>query len=50
MTTTKLAIQGVNVLTPEGWLKDATVLIEDGQFTSINQSITPPQFHLVNAK
>jgi alpha-D-ribose 1-methylphosphonate 5-triphosphate diphosphatase len=50
VTTTKLAIQGVNVLTPEGWLKDATVLIEDGQFTSINQSITPPGFNVVNGQ
>lgn len=50
MTTTKIAIQGVNALTPQGWLKDATVLIEDGEFTSINQSITPPGFHLVNAQ
>ena len=50
MTTTKVAIQAVNVLTPEGWLKDATVLIEDGQFTSINQSITPPGFDVVNGQ
>ena len=50
MTTTKIAIQGVNALTPQGWLQDATVLIEDGQFTSINQSITPPGFHLVKAQ
>ncbi|KZL48475.1 MULTISPECIES: alpha-D-ribose 1-methylphosphonate 5-triphosphate diphosphatase [Cyanophyceae] len=47
---TKIAIQGVNVLTPNGWLKDATVLIENGQFTSIDQAITPDEFHLVNAE
>jgi alpha-D-ribose 1-methylphosphonate 5-triphosphate diphosphatase len=47
---TKIAIQGVNALTPNGWLKDATVLIENGQFTSIDQAITPDGFHLVNAQ
>lgn len=47
---TKIAIQGVNALTPNGWLKDATVLIENGQFTSIDQAITPHGFHLVNAQ
>ncbi|WP_414543688.1 alpha-D-ribose 1-methylphosphonate 5-triphosphate diphosphatase [Nostoc sp. CCY0012] len=50
LTNTKTAIQGVNVLTPDGWLKDATVLIEDGQFTKIDQAITPNGFHLVNAQ
>ncbi|MEH1935798.1 MAG: alpha-D-ribose 1-methylphosphonate 5-triphosphate diphosphatase [Nostoc sp.] len=50
LTTAKIAIQGVDVLTPEGWIKDATVLIEDGQFLSINQAISPNGFHLVNAK
>jgi alpha-D-ribose 1-methylphosphonate 5-triphosphate diphosphatase len=50
MTKRKIAIQGVNVLTPNGWLKDATVCIEDGQFTSIDQAISPEGFHLVNAQ
>ncbi|MCC5632253.1 alpha-D-ribose 1-methylphosphonate 5-triphosphate diphosphatase [Nostoc sphaeroides CHAB 2801] len=49
-TNTKIAIQGVNALTPDGWLKDATVLIEDGQFTSIDQASSPNGFHLVNAQ
>ncbi len=49
-TNTKIAIQGVNVLTPDGWLEDATVLIEDGQFTSIDQASSPNGFHLVNAQ
>lgn len=50
LTKAKIAIQGVDVLTPEGWIKDATVLIEDGQFVSINQASSPNGFHLVNAK
>lgn len=50
LTNTKIAIQGVNVLTPDGWLKDATVFIEDGQFTSIDQVSSPQGFHLVNAQ
>ncbi|MBE9049757.1 alpha-D-ribose 1-methylphosphonate 5-triphosphate diphosphatase [Nostocales cyanobacterium LEGE 11386] len=50
LTTVKNAIQGVDVLTPDGWIKDATVLIEDGQFVSINQASTPNGFNLVNAK
>jgi alpha-D-ribose 1-methylphosphonate 5-triphosphate diphosphatase len=49
-TNTKIAIQGVNVLTPDGWLEDATALIEDGQFTSIDQVSSPNGFHLVNAQ
>jgi alpha-D-ribose 1-methylphosphonate 5-triphosphate diphosphatase len=50
LTNTKTAIQGVNVLTPNGWVKDATVLIEDGQFTKIDQANSPHGFHLVNAQ
>jgi alpha-D-ribose 1-methylphosphonate 5-triphosphate diphosphatase len=37
----KLAIQGVSVLTPHGWVDDATVLIEDGKFVSIGQDPRP---------
>ena len=33
--TTKLAIEGAEILTPEGWQKDATVLIADGCFVDI---------------
>jgi alpha-D-ribose 1-methylphosphonate 5-triphosphate diphosphatase len=47
---TKIAIQGADVLTPQGWIEDAIVLIEDGRFTSISQAITPNGFTLVNAK
>ncbi|MBD2464145.1 alpha-D-ribose 1-methylphosphonate 5-triphosphate diphosphatase [Oscillatoria sp. FACHB-1407] len=37
----KLALQGATVLTPSGWFPDATVLIEDGQFVSIDQQTKP---------
>lgn len=49
-THTKIAIQGVNVLTANGWLNDATVLIADGQFIKIDQVMTPDGFHVVNAQ
>ncbi|MFN6514879.1 MAG: alpha-D-ribose 1-methylphosphonate 5-triphosphate diphosphatase [Nostoc sp. CreGUA01] len=49
-TKTKIAIQGADVLTLEGWIKDATVLIEDGRFISINQESSPNGFDFVNAK
>ncbi|MCF2145727.1 alpha-D-ribose 1-methylphosphonate 5-triphosphate diphosphatase [Desmonostoc muscorum LEGE 12446] len=45
----KVAIQGADVLAPEGWIKDAIVLIEDGRFISINQG-SPNGFDFVNAK
>jgi alpha-D-ribose 1-methylphosphonate 5-triphosphate diphosphatase len=50
LTKAKIAIQGVDVLTPDGWVKDATVVIEDGQFVSINQTSSSNGFNLVNAK
>lgn len=49
-TNTKIAIQGVDVLTPDGWVEDATVLIADGKFIRIDQVISPDGFHLVNAQ
>lgn len=49
-TKAKVAVQGVDVLTAEGWIKDATVLIEEGQFIGINQVSSPSGFHLVDAK
>ncbi|MBD2357443.1 alpha-D-ribose 1-methylphosphonate 5-triphosphate diphosphatase [Tolypothrix sp. FACHB-123] len=50
INNTKIAIQGVDVLTPDGWVKDATVLIEDGQFISIDQAPSHNGFYLVNAQ
>ncbi|MEM9214381.1 MAG: alpha-D-ribose 1-methylphosphonate 5-triphosphate diphosphatase [Cyanobacteria bacterium P01_F01_bin.150] len=38
---TKLALQGANVLIPTGWLEDATVLVEDGRFVSVDQAAKP---------
>jgi alpha-D-ribose 1-methylphosphonate 5-triphosphate diphosphatase len=31
-------------LTPDGWLQDATVLVEDGKFTRIDQALKPSGF------
>ncbi|MBD2416339.1 alpha-D-ribose 1-methylphosphonate 5-triphosphate diphosphatase [Anabaena cylindrica FACHB-243] len=50
LSTTKLAIQAVDILTPNGWIPDATVLIENGKFINIDQTITPPEFPVINAK
>lgn len=32
------AIEGADILTPEGWVKNATVIIENGKFISIEKS------------
>ncbi|WP_019502505.1 alpha-D-ribose 1-methylphosphonate 5-triphosphate diphosphatase [Pseudanabaena sp. PCC 6802] len=45
-----LSIQGVDVLTPNGWLKDATVLVEDGKFASIDSCSSPNGSHQINTK
>ena len=45
----KLALQGATVLTPEGWLESATVLIEDGKFLAVDQSLKPDGFTAVEA-
>ncbi|MEO0987630.1 MAG: alpha-D-ribose 1-methylphosphonate 5-triphosphate diphosphatase [Cyanobacteria bacterium J06639_14] len=37
----KLALQGATVLTPEGWLEDATVLIEAGLFVAVSSAPKP---------
>lgn len=50
LTKAKIAVQGVDVLTPDGWVKDATVLIADGKFISVNQGSSPSEFHVVNAQ
>lgn len=43
-TTTPLALQGADVLTPTGWIPQATVLIEDGRFVQVSPpgSISKP--------
>lgn len=43
-TPTKIALQGADVLTPTGWIQNATVLVEDGQFTQIDQTTKPSGF------
>ncbi|MBW4646883.1 MAG: alpha-D-ribose 1-methylphosphonate 5-triphosphate diphosphatase [Goleter apudmare HA4340-LM2] len=50
LTKSKLAVQGVDVLTPDGWVKDATVLIDAGKFISIDQTNSPKGFDVVNAQ
>lgn len=45
----KLAVQGVTVLTPQGWLPSATVLIADGQFVQVDQSIKPSGYVATDA-
>jgi alpha-D-ribose 1-methylphosphonate 5-triphosphate diphosphatase len=45
-----LSIQGVDVLTPEGWIEDATVLVEDGKFASIDPTSSPNGSGQINAK
>lgn len=40
----RIALQGAEVLTPTGWLQDATVLIEDGRFIQIDQTSKPGGF------
>lgn len=37
----KIAVQGANVLTPDGWLADGTVLIADGKIVAVDQTTVP---------
>jgi alpha-D-ribose 1-methylphosphonate 5-triphosphate diphosphatase len=46
----KLAIQAVTVLTPQGWLPDATVLISEGRFEAITQTPTPSGYPTLVAR
>ncbi len=48
--TTKIAIEGVDVLTSLGWEKDTTVLIEDGHFVSIKRTVNKDEYQRVQAK
>jgi alpha-D-ribose 1-methylphosphonate 5-triphosphate diphosphatase len=50
VTTSKIAIQGVKILTSRGWIEDGTALIEDGIFSSINQCQVPHGFEIVNGQ
>lgn len=44
LTATKIALQGADVLTPTGWIHNATVLVEDGRFIQIDQTSKPSGF------
>lgn len=44
LTATKIALQGADVLTPTGWIQQATVLVEDGRFTQIDHVSKPSGF------
>lgn len=44
----KLALQGAAVLTPDGWLDSATVLIEDGIVVSVDQRLKPSGYVAVD--
>jgi alpha-D-ribose 1-methylphosphonate 5-triphosphate diphosphatase len=43
-TATQVALQGADVLTPTGWIQNATVLVDDGRFTQIDQTSKPSGF------
>ncbi|MEM8809426.1 MAG: alpha-D-ribose 1-methylphosphonate 5-triphosphate diphosphatase [Cyanobacteria bacterium P01_G01_bin.38] len=45
-----LAIQGAQVLTPQGWLPDTTVLVDEGRFAAIAPDTTPPNYPILSAK
>ncbi len=47
---TKIAIENVDVLTPKGWEKETTVLIEDGCFVGIKRSPNKDGYQRVKAK
>ncbi|MEM9906216.1 MAG: alpha-D-ribose 1-methylphosphonate 5-triphosphate diphosphatase, partial [Cyanobacteria bacterium P01_D01_bin.44] len=45
----KLAIQGAQVLTPEGWSEGATILVDEGRFEAVATASTPPGYQTVSA-
>ncbi|MCU0568001.1 MAG: alpha-D-ribose 1-methylphosphonate 5-triphosphate diphosphatase [Oculatellaceae cyanobacterium Prado106] len=49
MGNSKLAFQDIDVLTPDGWVKDATVLMEEGHFVQIDSNPLPQGFVAQNA-
>jgi alpha-D-ribose 1-methylphosphonate 5-triphosphate diphosphatase len=50
MLEKRTAIQGADVLTSVGWLKDATVVVEEGKFVSIEPVTSPKNASLVDAR
>lgn len=45
----KIAFQGANVLTPDGWLEDSTVLVDNGKFVAVDQTSTPDGYAHIDA-
>jgi alpha-D-ribose 1-methylphosphonate 5-triphosphate diphosphatase len=50
MVEKQTAIQGADVLTSVGWLKDATVIVEEGKIVSLEPVISPKGAILVDAR
>jgi alpha-D-ribose 1-methylphosphonate 5-triphosphate diphosphatase len=48
-TALKLAVQGATVLTSEGWIPEATVLIADGKVVGVDQVVKPGGYVGINA-
>lgn len=45
-----LALQGATVLTPTGWLEEATVLMADGRFIAISQDASPSGYACLDVR
>ncbi|MEM8778126.1 MAG: alpha-D-ribose 1-methylphosphonate 5-triphosphate diphosphatase [Cyanobacteria bacterium P01_G01_bin.49] len=45
----KFAVEGADILTPDGWVKNATVIIENGKFSAIETSL-PPKLPTIAAR
>ena len=45
----QFAIEGTDILTPDGWVKNGTVIIENGKFLAIDETITE-KLPTINAK
>ncbi|MEB3229533.1 MAG: alpha-D-ribose 1-methylphosphonate 5-triphosphate diphosphatase, partial [Leptolyngbyaceae bacterium] len=43
----KIALQEATVLTPEGWLDSATVLVEDGAIVAVDQTSAPNGYDVI---
>ncbi|NEQ54927.1 MAG: alpha-D-ribose 1-methylphosphonate 5-triphosphate diphosphatase, partial [Leptolyngbya sp. SIO3F4] len=49
ISSEKIAFQGANVLTPDGWLEDGTVLVNNGKFIAVDQTLTPTGYTQIDA-
>jgi alpha-D-ribose 1-methylphosphonate 5-triphosphate diphosphatase len=50
LETATITIQGIQALTPEGWRDDVTVMIEQGRFTALGQSISTPNGTVIDGR